>query len=127
MELINNIVKRVNESPKDLFTKEDIIKILTETSRPSIKSGGVIIDPESYTIIANGGEHIAPKKIFELTYYLMANKNKMMDRESILKNVWGTDIIVGHRTIDVHIRKIRMIAGDYIKTFKSKGYAWMEN
>lgn len=127
MELINNIVKRVNESPKDLFTKEEIIKILTEISRPPIKIGGVIIDPESYTIIANGGEHVVAKKIFELTYYLMANKNKMMDRANIIKNVWGTDVIIGHRTIDVHIRKIRMIAGNYIKTFKSNGYAWMEN
>jgi len=121
------LIRKLEDTGKSLFTKEDIIEILNETSRPPIASGNVIIKPENYTISVDGKDHLVPKKIFELSYYLMSNKNKMMKRDNIINMVWGTDVIVGHRTIDVHIRKIRMITGDRIKTVKTQGYSWVEN
>lgn len=125
--LIENLIKKIKESEKESFTKDDVIKLISETYRPIITSNGVTINPESYTITVNGKEHTVAKKIFELSYYLMCNKNKMINKGKILDNVWGRDIIVNDRTIDVHIRKARIVTGEFIKTIRTQGYGWIEN
>ena len=81
------------------------------------------IDEEKYVAIIKGEEKLLPKKEFELLALLFSKPGNVFNREVILKKVWGDDIVVGDRTIDVHIRKLREKLGDqYIKTVKGVGY-----
>jgi two-component system alkaline phosphatase synthesis response regulator PhoP len=92
--------------------KEDIVNI-----------GDIQIDREKYLIVKAGVEINLPKKEFELLSLLASKPGKVFTRETILERVWGGDVIVGDRTIDVHIRKLREKLGDeYIKTVKGIGY-----
>lgn len=87
------------------------------------KSNGIVIDKERYLVIKNGEELTLPKKEFELLSLLMSQPGRVFTRESILSGVWGNDVIVGDRTIDVHIRKLREKLGDsHFKTVKGVGY-----
>ena len=71
----------------------------------------------------NGKEIFFPKKEFELLYFLATNQKKVYSRDLLLRNIWGTDVHVVPRTVDVHIRKIREKLGkDYITTIKGVGY-----
>jgi two-component system alkaline phosphatase synthesis response regulator PhoP len=88
-----------------------------------IKIGNLEIDRESYLVYLNGEPLNFPRKEFELLSLLTSKPGKVFTRDDILHRVWGTDIIVGDRTIDVHIRKIREKLGDEsIKTVKGIGY-----
>lgn len=90
---------------------------------PQIKAGHITIDRTSYTVSV--GETIVnlPKKEFELLYFLAQNPGKVLDRDVILQNIWGTDVYVLARTVDVHIRKVREKIGEgYITTVKGVGY-----
>jgi len=81
---------------------------------------------DEYKIILSGKEILLPKKEFELLYLLANRPNKVFKREKIMKNVWGSDVVVGDRTIDVHIRKLREKIGDkYFKTIKGVGYKFV--
>lgn len=84
---------------------------------------GFSIDREKYLIVKDGKQINLPKKEFELIALLASRPGKVFTREDILKNVWGDDVVVGDRTIDVHIRKLREKLGDaYIRTIKGVGY-----
>ena len=86
-------------------------------------NGGLKIDRDRYIVIVKGLETNLPKKEFELLDLLMSKPGNIFTREVILDTVWGSDIVVGDRTIDVHIRKLREKIGDhYIKTVKGVGY-----
>ncbi|MCE9539791.1 MAG: response regulator transcription factor [Bacteroidetes bacterium] len=88
-----------------------------------IDTGGIKIDRERYVIEKNGVEINLPKKEFELLALLTSKPGKVFTREVILDLVWGGDVVVGDRTIDVHIRKLReKIGEDFIKTIKGIGY-----
>ena len=81
------------------------------------------INRDKYIAICNGKEFTLPKKEFELLALLFSKPGNVFTRETILAKVWGDDIVVGDRTIDVHIRKLReKIGDDYIKTIKGVGY-----
>ncbi len=83
----------------------------------------VIIDKERYLVIVKGIEMFLPKKEFELLNLLISRPEKVFTREEIFQRVWGDNIIVGDRTIDVHIRKLReKLGNDYIRTIKGVGY-----
>jgi two-component system alkaline phosphatase synthesis response regulator PhoP len=85
--------------------------------------GGIKIDRERYLVTQNGKEINLPKKEFELISLLASKPGKVFTRESILDKVWGGEVVVGDRTIDVHIRKLREKLGDnFIKTIKGIGY-----
>lgn len=85
------------------------------------------IDRDRYIVIRNGVEHHLPKKEFELLYFLASRKGKVLDRQTLLNEVWGNNIYVIDRTIDVHVRKIREKLGDsYIETVKGVGYRFKE-
>lgn len=85
--------------------------------------GGISIDREKYVVIQDGKEFSFPKKEFELLALLSSKPGKVFSREEILNRVWGDDVIVGDRTIDVHVRKLREKLGEeYIKTVKGVGY-----
>jgi two-component system alkaline phosphatase synthesis response regulator PhoP len=89
----------------------------------TITIGDLVIDRTSYTINIKGKEISLPKKEFELLYFLAQNPNKVFSREDLLQNIWGTDVYVLARTVDVHIRKVReKIGEDYITTVKGVGY-----
>ena len=88
-----------------------------------ISVGDMVIDRSSYTIRRNGDEISLPKKEFELLFFLAQNPNKVYGRDELLQNIWGSDVYVLARTVDVHIRKVREKIGDnYIKTIKGVGY-----
>jgi two-component system, OmpR family, alkaline phosphatase synthesis response regulator PhoP len=88
-----------------------------------IKIGDLVIDRTSYTIKIKGKEINLPKKEFELLFFLAQNPNKVFSRDDLLQNIWGSDVYVLARTVDVHIRKVReKIGDDYITTVKGVGY-----
>lgn len=98
-----------------------------ETKTSLLNAGNIQIDRERYLIIFNGEEMAVPRKEFELLYLLASKPGKVFKREEILNEIWGRDIIVGDRTIDVHIRKLREKLGeDLIKTVKGIGYKFEE-
>ena len=99
----------------------------TEDDPGIIKIGDLIINREEYKIIKNKEEINLPRKEFELLALLASKPGKVFKRDNILKHVWGNDVIVGGRTIDVHIRKLREKIGDEsFKTVKGVGYKFVE-
>jgi two-component system alkaline phosphatase synthesis response regulator PhoP len=98
------------------------------SSQPNqIKVGDLLIDRTSYTITLKDKEIDLPKKEFELLYYLALHPNQVFNREDLLHHVWGADVYVLARTVDVHIRKVReKIGDDYISTVKGVGYKFNE-
>ena len=85
--------------------------------------GNIEINRESYLIVKDNIEIILPRKEFELFYLLASKPGKVFKRDDILEKVWGNDVVVGGRTIDVHIRKLReKIGDDFFKTIKGVGY-----
>jgi two-component system alkaline phosphatase synthesis response regulator PhoP len=89
----------------------------------NIKIGNIEIDKEKYLVIKDGKEITLPRKEFELLGLLVSKPGRVFKREEILNKVWGNDTIVGDRTIDVHIRKLReKIGEDLFKTIKGIGY-----
>lgn len=83
----------------------------------------IIIDEQKYTVIYQGKEHYLPRKEFELLKLLASNPNKVFKREEIYETIWGKNIFVSERTLDVHIRKIRQkLSNDIIITVKGIGY-----
>jgi len=97
--------------------------VVENTSSEKIDMGGIKIDRERYLIIKDGVEINLPKKEFELLALLASKPGKVFTREVILERVWGGEVVVGDRTIDVHIRKLREKLGeDFIKTVKGIGY-----
>lgn len=88
-----------------------------------IDVGGIKIDHERYVVTKDGREITLPKKEFELLTLFASKPGKVFTREVILEKVWGGDVVVGDRTIDVHVRKLREKLGeDFIKTIKGIGY-----
>jgi len=88
-----------------------------------IRIKDLVIDRTSYTVDKNGKVLVLPKKEFELLYFLAKNPNTVLSRDELLQNIWGTDVYVLARTVDVHIRKVREKIGEnYITTVKGVGY-----
>ncbi len=98
----------------------------TATIPPAETVSGLVVDKERFTIIKDGKEIILRKKEFELLELLCSRPNKVFTRDEIFSAIWGDDIIVGERTIDVHIRKLREKLGEgYIRTHKGFGYIFV--
>ena len=116
--------------PKLLVSKvKALLRRLKETEQNSetLNVGGIEINREEYKIVKEGVEIVLPRKEFELLYLLASKPGKVFKREEILDKVWGNDVIVGGRTIDVHIRKLREKIGDeFFKTIKGVGYKFEE-
>ncbi|HAH24107.1 MAG TPA: DNA-binding response regulator [Prolixibacteraceae bacterium] len=89
--------------------------------------GNLVIDKERYLIVQDGQEMVLPRKEFELLSLLVSKPGKVFTREEIYYSVWGDNVVVGDRTIDVHIRKLReKIGNDHIKTLKGIGYKFVD-
>jgi len=123
--------------PKVLVSR--VKALLKRTSAPGVPAAAVIenahtvtigtlvIDKERYLIVQDGKEMILPRKEFELLSLLVSKPGKVFTREEIYYSVWGDNVVVGDRTIDVHIRKLReKIGNDHIKTLKGIGYKFVE-
>jgi two-component system alkaline phosphatase synthesis response regulator PhoP len=88
-----------------------------------VKVGDLLIDRGSYTITLKDQQITLPKKEFELLHFLALNPNKVFNRDELLQNIWGFDVFVMSRTVDVHIRKLREKIGEgFITTVKGVGY-----
>ena len=98
-----------------------------EENQDKIKLGKLIIDKEQYEVTHKGKTFSLPRKEFELLYLLASKPDKVVKREKIMEVVWGSEVVVGDRTIDVHIRKLREKVGDkYFKTVKGVGYKFVQ-
>ena len=114
--------------PKVLVSKiKSLLRRLNDAA-PEVNSevmniGDLTIDREAYKIISKGVEIVLPRKEFELLSLLASKPGKVFKRDEILDKVWGNEVVVGGRTIDVHIRKLReKIGDDSFKTIKGVGY-----
>ena len=106
---------------KALLRRSERAEVIEEPD--VIEVSGLIIDKERVTVTKDEEVIELAKKEFELLHLLVSKPGKVFSREEIFNKVWGTDVIVGNRTIDVHIRKLREKIGDhYIKTIKGIGY-----
>jgi len=109
---IKGLLRRLKE---DNAATEDIVTV-----------GKIVINREEYKIVNNGVELVLPRKEFELLSLLTSKPNKVFKREVILDRVWGHEVVVGGRTIDVHIRKLReKIGEEHFKTIKGVGYKFV--
>ena len=112
MSKVKALLRRLKEEKKEV---EDIVKV-----------GNIVINREEYKIINDGEEIVLPRKEFELLSLLTSKPSKVFKREVILDKVWGNEVVVGGRTIDVHIRKLREKIGDHhFKTVKGVGYKFV--
>ncbi len=110
------LVSRVNALFRRINKEED----------KTIKINNIVIDPIKYMVLVDNAEVVLAKKEFELLYLLAADAGRVFLRQEILSQVWGLDVIVGDRTIDVHIRKIRQKLNlDCIATVKGVGYKFI--
>ena len=116
--------------PKVLVSKvKALLRRLKEDASPQediVKVGNIVINREEYKIVNNGEEIVLPRKEFELLALLTSKPSKVFKREVILDRVWGNEVVVGGRTIDVHIRKLREKIGEnHFKTVKGVGYKFV--
>src|SRR5690606_3672960 len=115
--------------PKVLVSK--VNALLRRLKNKEQKSGTIQVaviglNREEYKVVTADEEMVLPKKEFGLLYLLASNPGKVFNREDILDKVWGNEVVVGGRTIDVHIRKLREKIGDnYFKTVKGVGYKFV--
>ena len=99
----------------------------TEKPQNVIEVHDLKIDKDRYLVTKGAEEYQLPRKEFRLLFYLASRKGKVIDRQTILNQVWGTDVYVVDRTVDVHVRKIRKKIGKkYIETVKGVGYRFKE-
>lgn len=110
---------------KALLKRVELKNNVNENSS-SEKSTTIVINKEKYLVYKNNKEIILPRKEFELLLLLNSIPSKVFTRDEILEKIWGNSVIVGDRTIDVHIRRLREKIGDnYIKTIKGVGYKFL--
>ena len=111
-------------SPKVLVSRVNaIFRRLQIENDKVVKIGNVTIDPNRFMVIIDDKDYTLAKKEFELLYLLASKPGRVFLRNEILNQVWGSEVIVGDRTIDVHIRKIRQKLGiDCVTTVKGVGY-----
>lgn len=99
----------------------------TQEMTDKIEVHDIVIDKDRYIVTRGDEEFQLPRKEFELLYFLASRKGKVMDRQTLLNEVWGNNVYVVDRTVDVHVRKIREKLGDeYIETVKGVGYRFKE-
>ncbi|MEX1010738.1 MAG: response regulator transcription factor [Balneolaceae bacterium] len=99
-----------------------------DTDEPAlIEVHDLKIDRDRYLVFKSGVEHQHPRREFELLWYLAGRKGRVLNRETLLNEIWGNNVYVVDRTVDVHVRKIRERLGDhYIETVKGVGYRFKE-
>ena len=115
--------------PKVLVSKVKALlrRFKEEDVEDTLKVGSLVINRDEYKVVSEGKEIILPRKEFELLSLLASKPGKVFKRDEILDTVWGSEVVVGSRTIDVHIRKLREKLGDNsFKTIKGVGYKFVD-
>jgi two-component system alkaline phosphatase synthesis response regulator PhoP len=129
----NSQVKGFDAGADDYIAKPIQLKVLASRIKAVLKrrdynevsDEAIMVDPERHVVTRGGEEIILPRKEFNLLELLHSQPGKLFTREEIYNTVWGTDIVVGDRTIDVHIRNLRKKIGDsHIQTVKGVGYKY---
>ncbi len=112
--------------PKVLISRIQALLRRSKNTAPEILGeSDIIIDRDRYTVVISGEDHQLPRKEFELLALLVSKPGRVFTRHDILEMIWGNDVVVGDRTIDVHIRKLReRIGDDKIRTVKGIGYTF---
>lgn len=114
--------------PRLLLSKVESLLRRLDTPKREVQDNQLNIDRERYHVELEGRELLLPKKEFELLDFLASRPGKVFSRDQILSAVWGNETIVGERTVDVHIRKLREKLGNhYIRTVKGVGYTFSDN
>ena len=112
---VKALLKRTGGNAAEAAVQEKVLHI-----------GNLVIDKEKFTLRVDDDEMMLPRKEFELLSLLVSKPDKVFLRDEIYKAVWGDNVIVGDRTIDVHIRKLReKIGNDHIRTLKGIGYKFV--
>jgi two-component system alkaline phosphatase synthesis response regulator PhoP len=113
--------------PKVLLSKvKSLLRRITNDQNEIIEFKNLTIDKTGYRVFVEKNEISLPRKEFELLFLLASKPDKVFKRDFILESIWGKDVIVGDRTIDVHIRKLReKIGSSYLKTIKGVGYKFI--
>ena len=94
-----------------------------QLSESAVEMGEIRVDAERYVVVKKGQDINLPKKEFELVSLLSSKPGRVFSRDEILTRVWGEDVVVGDRTIDVHVNKVReKLGAEYIRTIKGVGY-----
>lgn len=133
-------VEGLNKGGDDYITKpisttklisriKAVLRRVEETEEPTnrIEVHDIEIDKDRYIVTKGDEEFHLPRKEFELLFFLASKKGRVMDRQTLLNQVWGDNVYVVDRTVDVHVRKIREKLGDeYIETVKGVGYRFKE-
>ncbi len=113
---------------KALLRRKGSEVIQSDNNQGLIEISDLKIDRESYQVTLDHDDILLPRKEFEILYLLASKPGKVYNREEIFDKIWGDDVVVGGRTIDVHIRKLRKKLGrDYIMTVKGIGYKFNSN
>lgn len=100
-----------------------ILKRVKETEKAPVSELDIHLEPHRHTVICRGEEHLLPRKEFALLELLIEHTGQLLTREEIYTRIWGHEVVVGDRTIDVHIRKLRQKIGEeHIHTIKGVGY-----
>jgi two-component system alkaline phosphatase synthesis response regulator PhoP len=122
---IKALLKRYDNQPLEF--KRPAEKQPVKNNESILEKKDILIDRDRYVVVKDGKDIVLPKKEFELLLLLAEYPDKVFSRERIFQNVWGDDVIVSDRTIDVHIRKLReKLGSDRIKTIKGVGYKYVE-
>jgi two-component system alkaline phosphatase synthesis response regulator PhoP len=128
---MKKLITAIKESTNDSFTKTELLELISALNKeqPVLQSNGFTFNPDNYTVtdIYNNPVRLVRKE-FKLLYYLVSHSDICLNRSTLLNNIWGSNIVVGARTIDVHIRKIKAkININCIQTLKGIGYMWATN
>jgi two-component system alkaline phosphatase synthesis response regulator PhoP len=120
--MTQKFINWIDSSQKETFTKQELLDMINSYN---YEEDGFFVIENSLSIKHKDKIENIPKKQFELIKMLMKNKGTVVNRDQMIKNVWESDVIVGERTIDVHIRKIRKTFPEIpIVTKKCHGYMW---
>lgn len=127
-QMIETLIEDFKKIDKDVFTKQEVQafleKKMVEFSDTLIELNGVVVNPISYEVIVDSKKYQLPRKQFKMLHYLLINQNKCVSRNAILKNCWEDGVIVGDRTIDVHVCKIKKVLNGRIKIHTHKGMGY---
>lgn len=131
-KVADNIIDAIKRTKKSFFTQEEIFKLVLDTTKENevktIKSGLIQLDRTSMTLSYKGKKTRLQKLTFNLLWYLMENEGEIVQREILMRDVWGTEVCVTTRTIDVCVHKLRELIGkEKIETHKKIGYKFVNN
>jgi len=126
-KIAENLINAIKRSKKSFFTQDEIFKLVLETTKENevntIKSGLIELNRLDMTLSFKGNKTRLQKLTFNLLWYLMENEGKIVQREILMRDVWGSEICVTTRTIDVCVHKLRELIGkEKIETHKKIGY-----